>query len=89
MGAGGLRLLPLAFISVIAWLLIIVETYVFFEVVIPLGPPIHSIGLFTALALLKLTLTLGLGVLWFAVILSLTELYGRAMERRPPPTSSS
>jgi hypothetical protein len=84
-----LRLLPLIGISVVAWLLVILETYLFFDVIVPLGPPIHSIGVFTAVALLKLTLTLGLGVLWVVVIVTLTELYGRSRVTSPSPTSSS
>jgi hypothetical protein len=84
-----LRLLPLIGISVVAWLLVILETYLFFGVIIPLGPPIHSIGVFTAVALLKLTLTLGLGVLWVVVIITLTQLYGRSRGASPSPTSSS
>jgi len=84
-----LRLLPLIGISVVAWSLIILETYLFFDVIIPLGPPIHSIGVFTAIALLKLTLTLGLGVLWFVVILSLTQFYAKSRQKHLPPTSSS
>ena len=73
----------------VAWLLVMLETYLFFGVIIPLGPPIHSIGVFTAIALLKLALTLGLGALWFVVIISLTQLYARSKVRRPLPTSSS
>jgi hypothetical protein len=84
-----LRILPLVGISVVAWLLVIVETYLFFDVIIPLGPPIHTIGIFTAVALLKLGLTFGLGALWFVVIVSITELYGRSRMRSPAPTSSS
>jgi hypothetical protein len=76
-------------IALAAWFLIVAESYIFFGVIIPLGPPIHSIGVFTALAILKLLLTLGLGVLWFVAIASLTELYARSMARRLPPTSSS
>lgn len=84
-----MRLLPLMGISTVAWLLVMVETYLFFEVIIPLGPPIHSIGVFTAVALLKIALTFGLGVLWFVVIVTLTQLYGRSGARSPPPTASS
>jgi len=84
-----LRLQPLIGISVAAWLLVIVETYVFFDVIIPLGPALHSIGVFTAIALLKIALTFGLGVLWFVVIVSLTEVYERSLEKRLPPTPSS
>lgn len=84
-----MRLVPLMGISVVAWLLVILETYVFFGVIIPLGPPIHTIGVFTAVALLKLALTLGLGVLWFVVIMSLTRTYERSLVRRLSPTASS
>ena len=84
-----MRILPLVAISVIAWFLVIVETYLFFDVIIPLGPPIHTIGLFTVVALLKLGLTFGLGALWFVVIVSITEYYGRSRGRSPAPTSSS
>jgi len=84
-----LRLQALIGISVAAWLLVIVETYVFFDVIIPLGPALHSIGVFTAIALLKIALTFGLGALWFVVIVSLTEVYERSLEKRLPPTPSS
>lgn len=73
----------------VAWLLIVAESYLFFGVIIPLGPPIHSIGVFTMIAVLKLGLTLGLGVLWFVAIASLTAFYARSMEKRLSPTSSS
>lgn len=76
-------------IVVVAWLLIVAESYLFFGVIIPLGPPIHSIGVFTMVAALKLGLTLGLGLLWFAAIASLTQLYARSMAKRLAPTPSS
>jgi hypothetical protein len=76
-------------IAIAAWFLIVGESYVFFGVIIPVGPPIHNIGVFTAVAILKLLLTLGLGLLWFFAIVSLTELYARSMAKRLPPTSSS
>ncbi|HYB45167.1 MAG TPA: hypothetical protein VEC92_01470 [Nitrososphaerales archaeon] len=84
-----MRLPPLIGISVVAWLLVIVETYLFFDVIIPVGPALHSIGVFTAIALLKIGLTFGLGVLWFFVMVSLTEIYERSLERRLTPTPSS
>lgn len=84
-----MRLLPLIGISLVAWLLVILETYVFFGVIIPLGPPIHTMGVFTAVALLKLALTFGLGVVWFVVIGYLTQYYGRSRAKTPSPTSSS
>ena len=76
-------------IALTAWFLIVAESYVFFGVIIPSGPPIHDIGVFTALAILKLLMTLGLGLLWFVAIASLTEFYARSMARRLPPTPSS
>ena len=85
-----MRLPPLVGISLVAWFLVIMETYVFFDVIIPLGPGIHSVGVFTAIALLKIALAFGLGVLWFVVIVTLTEIYERSLEKRlPPPTPSS
>jgi hypothetical protein len=84
-----LRILPLVGISLVAWFLVILETYIFFDLIIPLGPPIHSIGIFTAVALLKVGLTFGLGALWFVVIVSITEFYARSRARSPAPTSSS
>ena len=76
-------------IALAAWLLIVVESYVFFAIIIPFGPPIHTVGIFTAVALLKLLLTFGLGALWFFAIASLTGLYAKSMARRLPPSSSS
>lgn len=82
-----MRMTSLIGIVVAAWLLIIAESYVFFEFIIPL-PAIHSVGALTEQAILKVGLTLGLGVLWFVVILSLTRLYFRSMLSRPPTPSS-
>jgi hypothetical protein len=83
------RIVPLAGIVVAAWLLILFESYLFLEVVIPLGPPIHSLGLLAEVTLLKLGLTLGLAVLWFVVIVSLTQLYIRTRLRDRTPSASS
>lgn len=82
-----MRMGSLLGIVLAAWLLIIAESYVFFEYVIPL-PPIHSVGALTELALLKVGLTLGLGILWFAVIVSLTRFYFRSKLKRTPTVSS-
>jgi len=76
-------------ITVIAWLLIIVEAYLLFDVIIPFAPPIHSLGSLTALALLKVALTFGLGILWFVVIVSLTQTYIMSRLKRRPPSASS
>ena len=84
-----MKLAPLVGIIVVAWILIMVEAYLLFDVIIPFAPPIHSLGSLTALALLKVLMTLGLGVLWFVVVVSLSETYVRSRLRHRPPTSSS
>jgi hypothetical protein len=86
-----MKIAPLAGIIGIAWLLILVESYMFFDVIIPFSAPIHGVGSLTLLALLKVGLTFGLGILWFVVIIYLTRLYVRSeLRRRPPsPISSS
>jgi len=45
-----MRLAPLMIMTSVAWLLILVESYVFFEFIVPF-PKIHEIGAFTLLAL--------------------------------------
>jgi len=84
-----MRTSSLLWIIVIAWLLIIIEAYLFFNLIIPFAPPIHSLGIHTALALLKIVLTFGLGFLWFVVIVSLSETYVMSKLGSRPPTSSS
>lgn len=84
-----MRIGPLVGITIIAWLLIIIEAYLLFAVVIPFAPPIHTLGSLTALALLKLAVVFGLGVLWFVVIVTLSQTYVMSKLRRRPPTSSS
>ncbi|MDG6916553.1 MAG: hypothetical protein JRM85_03040 [Nitrososphaerota archaeon] len=79
-----MRLLPLFIIELVAFLLIILETYVFFIFVVPLGPIPHSITDYTALALLKMFLILVLGALWFVVLDGLTSLYVRTRVRTAP-----
>ncbi len=84
-----MRIAPIAAIVVVAWLLIIAETYIFFNVILAYAPPIHQIGALTALALLKVVLTLGLGALWFVVIQYLAGIYTKSKLRDPTPTASS
>ncbi len=84
-----MRIAPIAGIIVVAWLLVVAETYVFFDVILTFAPPIHEIGALTALALLKVALTLGLGVLWFVMILFLTQLYTKSKLRDQTPRASS
>lgn len=84
-----MRLAPLAGIIIIAWLLVIAEAYMFFQIIIPFAPPVHVLGSLTLLALLKVVMTFALGILWFVVIVSLSRIYVRSKLRRQPPTSSS
>ncbi len=84
-----MRIVPIVGIMAVAWFLIIAETYVFFDVILTYTPPIHELGSFTALAVLKVAATLGLGILWFVVMLVLTQVYVRSRLRRRTPTVSS
>ena len=84
-----MKLVPLIGIEVAAFLLIIGETYLFFVAIVPLGPVPHSVDVYTAITLLKVGLTFGLGVLWLAVMVSLTRFYVRSRLRTRTPTSSS
>ncbi len=83
-----MRLAPLIAIEVVAFLLIIAETYLFFNVVVPLGPIPHSILEYTGYGLLKLILIAGLGAVWFLVMLEMTRLYTRS-KLSPSPRPSS
>jgi hypothetical protein len=84
-----MRLAPLIGIEVAAFLLIIGETYLFFMTIVPLGPVPHNLAVYTAITLLKVGLTFGLGILWLVVMVSLTRLYVRSRLRTQTPTSSS
>jgi hypothetical protein len=64
----------LMLIVTVAWLLILGESYLFIAVIRPLGPPIHS---FVPSSVLKIILTVGLAVLWVAVMFALDFLYTR------------
>lgn len=84
-----MRLASLIIIEMAAFALILGETYLFFGVVIPLGAvsrdPLH----YTVYTLLKVVLTFGLGVLWFAVIAAMTREYVRTRVRHQTPIPSS
>jgi hypothetical protein len=83
------RVFPIVGILVVAWLLILGEVYVFFNVILTYAPPIHEIGSLTLLALLKVGATLGLGFLWFTVMQGLARAYTTSrLGRRTPRTSS-
>ncbi|MDG6981942.1 MAG: hypothetical protein JRM74_00610 [Nitrososphaerota archaeon] len=83
-----MKLFPLFMIEFVAFLLIILETYVFFTLVVPLGPIPHTLTDYTTLALLKMFLILVLGALWFIVLDGLTRLYVRSRVRSAPRPSS-
>ncbi len=76
-------------IVTVAWLLVLGDSYLFFGVIIPLGPAIHDVGSLTEYSLLKIGLTFALALLWFVVIISLTRLYVRARLAPQPPTAAA
>ncbi len=61
----------------VAWFVILGVSYLFFEVVLPSGSPIHVKGSFTLDALVRIGVTFGLGVTWFVVMFVLRYLYIR------------
>ena len=83
-----MKLAPVFLIEVTAFLLIIAETYFFFDFVVPVGSIPHNLTGYTALALLKLGLTFGLVALWFVVVIGMTRLYVRSKTRTSPMPSS-
>ncbi|MDG6983432.1 MAG: hypothetical protein JRN28_02620 [Nitrososphaerota archaeon] len=83
-----MKLLPLFLIELVAFLLIIAETYVFFIIVVPLGPIPHTLTEYTSFALLKVVLILALGGVWFLVLDELTNLYVRSKIGSSPRPSS-
>jgi len=84
-----LKLAPLIGIEIAAFLLVVGETYLFFVAIVPLVAIPHGLTEYTAVTLLKLGLTFGLGVLWLVVMVALTRLYVRSKLRTRPPTPSS
>ncbi len=84
-----MKFIPIFAMIVVAWLLIIGEVYVFFNVIVAYAPPLHQVGSLTALGLLKVGATLGLGVLWFAVMSVLARAYTSSKVRPRPPKPSS
>ena len=84
-----MRLAPLFAIEVAAFLLIIGETYFFFTFVVPLGPIPHNPEEYTGYTLLKVVLTVGLGALWFLVMVGMTRAYVRSRLGNPTPRPSS
>jgi len=83
-----MKLAPLIGIEIAAFALIIFETYVFFNVVVPLGPIPHTLVEYTGYGLLKMLLVVGLVAVWFLVMVELTRLYTRS-RLSPSPSPSS
>jgi hypothetical protein len=73
---GGGNLLAMLLVITASWLLILGETYVFFVIVRPLGPPLHEGAVPSTV--LKVGLTTGLGLLWVVVMFGIWWLYLRA-----------
>jgi len=69
-------LLAMLLVITASWLLILGETYVFFVVVRPLGPPLHEGAVPSTV--LKIGLTAGLGALWVVAMFVIWWLYLRA-----------
>ena len=80
-----MRLTPLMIMTAVAWLLILIESYVFFEFIVPF-PQIHEIGALTLLAIIKVGLTFGLGGAWFAIMFLLRYFYVRSRGAARPPS---
>ncbi|HVC27125.1 MAG TPA: hypothetical protein VND40_03100 [Nitrososphaerales archaeon] len=59
-----------------SWLLILGETFVFFDIVRPLGPALHEGNVPSTV--LKVGLTAGLAALWVVVMFGLWWMYLRA-----------
>ena len=80
----------LMIMSVVAWLLIIGESYVFFAVIRPLGPALH-IGFRLAFlsSVLKILGTIGLIVGWIVAMLALRALLIRSKLTGKIPIASS
>ena len=83
-----MKLTPLIGIEVAAFVLILIETYVFFNVVVPLGPIPHNLVEYTGYGILKALLVVGLVAVWFLVMVELTRLYTRSKLSLPPTPSS-
>jgi hypothetical protein len=76
-----MRLAPLMGLMTISWIVILVETYLLFRVIIPYGRPIHELGAFALQSLGKVALVAVLGIGWFAVMFFWDYLYSRTKQR--------
>jgi hypothetical protein len=75
-------------IEVVAFLLIIAETYIFFNVIPALGPIPHNPLEYTLSGLLKILSIVALVVVWFLGMLELTRIYTRSKLSLSPRPSS-
>jgi hypothetical protein len=82
-----LRLVPLVALELVAFLLILGETYLFFEVIVPIGTLSHNLSDLTFYSIEKSVLIFGLGVLWLVVMAGLTNLYVKTRVGRPTPSA--
>lgn len=75
------NLFGLMLIMTVAWVLILLESYIFIAVIRPLGPSIHFI--FLPSTATKIILTAGLGVLWVGVMFAMDYLFARKTLKTP------
>jgi len=83
-----MKLAPLVVIESMAFLLIVAETYIFFDFVVPVSSIPHTFADYTILVVVKLALIVGLVVLWFGAMIGMTRLYVRSKTRSAPRLSS-
>ena len=83
-------LYALMIMMIVAWLLIIIESYIFFAVIRPLGPALHiGLRLDFLSSLLKILGTAGLLLGWVGVMLAFRAVFVRSKVQRKTPISSS
>ena len=80
----------LMILIVIAWLLIIGESYIFFAVIRPLGPALHiGFRLSFLSSILKILGTAGLAFGWVGIMLAIRAILIKSKVRGKTPISSS
>lgn len=72
----------LLLIVTLAWVLVLAESYIFIAVIRPLGPPLHEADIPSSL--LKILLTVCLGVLWISVMFAFDWVFSRWRRTTPP-----
>jgi hypothetical protein len=79
-----LSLIAMLMIVAASWVLILGETYVFFVVIRPLGPPLHEAGLPSSMV--KIALTMGLGAFLILAMFGMSRIYLKAFTTPTPPS---